>query len=164
MELYRFQAFDSHTSDRLPSDDKIRQTIETMVADLKALRAAPIIDPFTGPAILSGRASGVFFHEIFGHRIEGHRQKERKRRSDLHEEVNQTILPDFISVVDDPTIERTTGIDLNGYYKYDDDGVPAQKVTVVDKGILKNFLMSRSPVSGFEASNGHGRKRPATEP
>jgi len=52
------------------------------------------------------------------------------------------------------------GIDLNGYYKFDDDGVPAQKVTVVGKGILKNFLMSRSPVSGFETSNGHGRKAP----
>src|SRR5262249_20201240 len=65
MELYRFEAFDAHSLDRLPNDDKIRQTIETMVTDLKALRAAPLIEPYTGPAILSGRASGVFFHEIF---------------------------------------------------------------------------------------------------
>src|SRR5437667_8397965 len=75
MELYRFEAFDGHTLDRLPGDDKVTQTIETMVKDLRALRAAPVIEPYTGPAILSGRASGVFFHEIFGHRIEGHRQK-----------------------------------------------------------------------------------------
>src|SRR5205823_5221161 len=74
--------------------------------------------------------------------------------------INQSILPDFISVVDDPTTERLGSTDLNGYYKFDDDGVPAQKVTVVDKGILKNFLMSRSPVAGFETSNGHGRKAP----
>jgi TldD protein len=160
MELYRFEAFDSHTADRLPSDEKIRQTIETMVADLKALRAAPVIEPFTGPAILSGRASGVFFHEIFGHRIEGHRQKSESEGQTFTKKVNQAILPDFISVVDDPTTERMVGVDLNGYYKFDDDGVAAQKVTVVDKGILKNFLMSRSPVSGFETSNGHGRKAP----
>ena len=160
MELYRFEAFDAHSPDRLPSDEKIRQTIETMVADLKALRAAPVIDPFTGPAILSGRASGVFFHEIFGHRVEGHRQKSESEGQTFTKKVNQAILPDFISVIDDPTAERFTGVDLNGYYKFDDDGVLAQKVTVVDKGVLKNFLMSRSPVSGFETSNGHGRKAP----
>ena len=160
MELYRFEAFDSHTMDRLPSDEKLRQTIETMVSDLKALRAAPVIEPFTGPAILSGRASGVFFHEIFGHRIEGHRQKNESEGQTFTKNVNQAILPDFISVIDDPTTERISGVDLNGYYKFDDDGVAAQKVTVVDKGILKNFLMSRSPVSGFEVSNGHGRKAP----
>ena len=72
--------------------------------------------------------------------------------------MNQSILPDFISVVDDPTLERMNGVDLNGYYKFDDDGVAAQKVSVVEKGLLKNFLMSRSPISGFETSNGHGRK------
>src|SRR5262245_32889937 len=160
MELYRFEAFDTHTSDRLPSDEKIRQTIETMVADLKALRVAPVIEPFTGPAILSGRASGVFFHEIFGHRIEGHRQKSESEGQTFTKKVNQSVLPDFISVIDDPTTERIGGIDLNGYYMFDDDGVAAQKVTVVDKGILKNFLMSRSPISGFEASNSHGRKAP----
>jgi TldD protein len=158
MELYRFEAFDSHTSDRLPSDEKIRQTIETMVTDLKALRAAPVIEPFTGPAILSGRASGVFFHEIFGHRIEGHRQKSESEGQTFTKKVNQSILPDFISVVDDPTLERMNGVDLNGYYRFDDDGVAAQKVSVVEKGLLKNFLMSRSPISGFETSNGHGRK------
>lgn len=160
MELYRFEAFDAHSIDKLPNDDTVRKTIDIMVADLKALRAAPVIDPYTGPAILSGRASGVFFHEIFGHRIEGHRQKSESEGQTFTKKVGQEILPDFLSVVDDPTTERIGGIDLNGYYKFDDDGVPAQKVTVVDKGVLKNFLMSRSPVTGFETSNGHGRKAP----
>src|SRR5215468_5660256 len=160
MDLYRFEAFDSHTMDRLPSDEKIRQTIEAMVTDLKALRAAPVIDPFTGPAILSGRASGVFFHEIFGHRIEGQRQKNDNEGQTFAKKVNQSVLPDFISVYDDPTLKQVGGVDLNGTYAYDDDGVAAQRVTVVDKGILKNFLLSRSPVAGFEQSNGHGRKAP----
>src|SRR5206468_10944796 len=74
--------------------------------------------------------------------------------------VNQSVLPDFISVFDDPTLKQVGGIDLNGTYAFDDDGVAAQRVTVVDKGILKNFLLSRSPVAGFEQSNGHGRKAP----
>jgi predicted Zn-dependent protease len=160
MDLYRFEAFDSRTADRLPSDETIRRTIETMVADLKALRVAPIIDPFTGPAILSGRASGVFFHEIFGHRIEGHRQKVESEGQTFTKKINLPILPDFISVSDDPTTRQSNGVDLNGHYSFDDDGVAAQKVSVVEKGILKNFLMSRSPVAGFETSNGHGRKAP----
>jgi TldD protein len=160
MELYRFEAFDAHTADSLPSDETVQQTVEAMVTDLKALRAAPVIEPYTGPAILSGRASGVFFHEIFGHRIEGHRQKSDSEGQTFTKKVNQSILPPFISVVDDPTTERIQGVDLNGYYKFDDDGVAAQKVTVVERGTLKNFLMSRSPVSGFENSNGHGRKAP----
>ena len=146
MDLYRFESFDAHTVDRLPNETVIRQTIETMVQDLKALRAAPVIEPFTGPAILSGRASGVFFHEIFGHRLEGHRQKNENEGQTFTKKVNQPVLPDFISVFDDPTAARASGVDLNGHYAFDDDGVPAQRVTVVDKGILKNFLMSRSPL------------------
>ena len=160
MELYRFEAFDAYSLDRLPSAETVRQTIETMVKDLRALRAAPVIEPYTGPAILSGRASGVFFHEIFGHRIEGHRQKNESEGQTFTKNVNQSVLPDFISVIDDPTAERIGGVDLNGHYAFDDDGIPARKVSVVEKGILKNFLMSRSPISGFENSNGHGRKAP----
>ena len=160
MELYRFEAFDGYSLDRLPNDEQVRQTIEAMVKDLQDLRAAPVIEPYTGPAILSGRASGVFFHEIFGHRIEGHRQKNESEGQTFTKNVNQSVLPDFISVIDDPTAERIGGVDLNGHYAFDDDGIPARKVSVVEKGILKNFLMSRSPISGFENSNGHGRKAP----
>jgi predicted Zn-dependent protease len=160
MDLNRFEAFDIHSLDHLPSEAVIRQAIDSMVADLKALRQAPIIEPFTGPAILSGRASGVFFHEIFGHRIEGQRQKNDNEGQTFTKRVNQPILPDFISVFDDPTLKQVNGIDLNGTYAFDDDGVPAQRVNVVENGILKNFLLSRSPVTGFEQSNGHGRKAP----
>src|SRR5205823_8286656 len=158
MDLNRFEAFDVHSANKLPTDQVIRETIDTMVKDLLALRAAPVIDPYTGPAILSGRASGVFFHEIFGHRIEGQRQKNENEGQTFTKRVNQSVLPDFISVIDDPTAERIGGVDLNGHYAFDDDGIPARKVSVVEKGILKNFLMSRSPISGFENSNGHGRK------
>lgn len=160
MELYRFESFDAHTEGGMPKDSEVRAMVDKMAKDLKALRNAPIVDPFTGPAILSGRAAGVFFHEIFGHRIEGQRQKNDNEGQTFAKQVGKPVLPDFISVVDDPTTEKIGGIDLNGYYTYDDEGVKAQPVNVVENGILKNFLLSRSPVAGFESSNGHGRKAP----
>jgi TldD protein len=100
----------------------------------------------------------VFFHEIFGHRIEGHRQKDEESGQTFSKKVGEPILPAFISVYDDPTLERAGAVELNGHYLYDDEGVKAQRVTVVDKGVLKSFLMSRSPVAGFASSNGHGRR------
>lgn len=160
MDLYRFESFDAHTVRGLPGDNVVQPAIEKMVRDLKALRQAPVIEPYTGPAILSGRASGVFFHEIFGHRMEGQRQKSESEGQTFTRQINKPVLPDFISVFDDPTAKQAEGIDLNGNYAFDDDGVPAQRVTVVDHGILRNFLLSRSPVAGFERSNGHGRKAP----
>ena len=160
MDLFRFESFDAHTVAGMTGDTVIRESIDKMVKDLLALRQAPIIDPFTGPAILSGRASGVFFHEIFGHRIEGHRQKSEDEGQTFTKQIDKPVLPDFITVVDDPTTKQAGAVDLNGHYLYDDEGVPAQSVTVVENGILKNFLLSRSPVAGFEQSNGHGRKAP----
>lgn len=159
MELYKYEAFDAATLDKLPGDDEIKAAVEKLIKDVIALRNAPAMEPFTGPAILSGRASAVFFHEIFGHRIEGHRQKNEEEGQTFTKKINKEVLPEFISVYDDPTVKIYGDKDLNGHYLYDDEGVKAQRVTVVDKGILKNFLMSRSPIKGFSASNGHGRKQ-----
>ena len=159
MDLYKYESFDSRSLDGLPGEKKVKQAIELVVKDLLALRAAPVAEPYTGPAILSGRAAGVFFHEIFGHRIEGHRQKSEEEGQTFTKKINQPVLPDFISVYDDPTQKRMEDEDLSGHYLYDDEGVKAQRVTVVENGVLKNFLMSRSPVAGFEKSNGHGRKQ-----
>ena len=160
MELYRYESFEARAPEKLPDDAAVRAAIEHIVADLKALRAAPVIEPYTGPAILEGRASGVFFHEVFGHRIEGHRQKDEQEGQTYTKKVNEQVLPTFISVYDDPTMERFGTKDLLGSYRYDDEGVKAQRVIVVDKGILKSFLMSRSPIASFSKSNGHGRSYP----
>lgn len=158
MDLYRFESFDAHTEKGLPSDEIITAAMRKMAVDLTALRRAPVIAPFTGPAILSGRASGVFFHEIFGHRMEGHRQKSEDEGQTFTSSVGQLVLPKFLSVYDDPTLESLNGTDLNGFYEYDDEGTRAQAVTVIEHGILRNFLMSRSPIANFPNSNGHGRK------
>jgi len=164
MDLFQYKSFDSHSIEGFADEKTIRNTIEQMAKDLIALREAPVIEPYSGPAILSGQAAGVFFHEIFGHRIEGHRQKDESEGQTFTKKINQSVLPDFISVYDDPTIKKNGSTDLMGFYLYDDEGMKAQRVTVVKKGVLKNFLMSRSPIFGFNKSNGHGRKSAGYNP
>ena len=135
-----------------------------MAADLKALRAAPVEEAYAGPALLSGRAAAVFFHEVLGHRLEGHRQRDENEGQTFTKQVNQLVLPAFLSVADDPTLKELNGVRLSGNYDFDDEGVPAARVEAVDHGILKNFLMSRMPIDNFSQSNGHGRRQAGLMP
>jgi predicted Zn-dependent protease len=159
MELPRYESYFAFTPQGLPDDAAVLKAVEGMIHDLEALRSAPIVDPYTGPAILSGRASGVFFHEIFGHRVEGHRQKSEQEGQTFKKKVGQPVLGANFTVYSDPTLRRLGNSDLVGAYTYDNEGVKARRVVVVDHGILKNFLMSRSPIEGFPQSNGHGRRQ-----
>ena len=163
MEISRYQSFDSDRLEGLPSGPEIAEQIHRLIGELDTLRKAPLAEPYSGPAILVNRASAVFFHEIFGHRIEGHRQKSEMEGQTFARKVNEKILPDFLSIYDDPTLKEFDGKFLRGYFKFDDEGVKAQDVTVVDKGVLKNFLMSRSPINNFSKSNGHGRMQAGME-
>jgi TldD protein len=157
MELLRVETFQAATPDGLPGEAEIAAKIAKMASDLKALRAAPTTEPFDGPALLSGRAAAVFFHEVLGHRLEGHRQRGDQEGQTFTKKINEQVLPQFLTVIDDPTQRRLNGMDLGGWYQYDDEGVPAQPVEVIKDGILRNFLMSRMPIKGFSQSNGHGR-------
>lgn len=159
MELPLYQTYMSFHEGGLPDDATVLNDVHRMVDMLLALVKAPVADPYTGPAILSGRASAVFFHEIFGHRIEAQREKNEDEGQTFKKKVGQQVLPVFLSVYSDPSLKELGGMDLMGYYPYDDEGVKAQRVTVVDKGILRNFLMSRAPIAGFDHSNGHGRRQ-----
>jgi predicted Zn-dependent protease len=160
MELMRVETFQAESLNHLPPEAEIATRVEKMASDLKALRDAPAAEPFDGPALLSGRAAAVFFHEVLGHRLEGHRQRGEKEGQTFTKKVGQLVLPDFLSVVDDPTQRRLNGMDLGGWYEYDDEGMPAARVEVIKDGILKNFLMSRMPIKNFANSNGHGRSQP----
>lgn len=164
MELPRYESFAALTPQGLPDDATVLKAVDKMIADLKALRDAPIVDPYTGPAMLSGRAAAVFFHEVLGHRLEGHRQKSETEGQTFKKMVGQPILPSFLSVDFDPTMKRYGGVDLVGSYTFDDEGVRARPVVAVKDGILQNFLMGRSPVEGFPNSNGHGRAEAGYEP
>jgi TldD protein len=158
MVLPRYESFFSWTIEGLPDDETVIKTVQKMAKDLMALKLAPLMEPYTGPAILSPRATGVFFHEIFGHRIEGQRSKRENEGQTFRDKVGQKVLPDFLSVYSDPTMRKFGSIQLAGYYKFDNEGVKARRVTVVENGTLKNFLMSRLPIDGFPESNGHGRR------
>jgi len=145
------------TEDGLPSAETVLASTRRIVAELKALRRAPELGPYTGPAILEAQATGVYFHEVLGHRLEGHRQDDEEEGQTFADYIGKPILPAFISVQDDPTRAQHEGLSLNGFYRFDDEGVPAASTPLVTGGVLEGFLMGRRPVAGFTASNGHGR-------
>lgn len=160
MNLSQNFIFDAAGEDKLPGEAEIAAALKKVIEQVLALREAPLVEPYIGPAILMNRASGVFFHEIFGHRMEGHRQKDVEEGQTFAKKIGEQILPEFISVRDDATMARFGDADLRGYYKYDDEGVGARDVRLVESGVLKTFLMSRSPLEKFPRSNGHGRREP----
>ncbi len=160
MTLPLTKTYFAFSPDELPNDELLEKDAKDMIRLLKEMRNAELMKTFSGPAILSGEAAGVFFHEIFGHRVEGHRQKDPNSSQTFKNFIDKKILPDFIDVIFDPTINSLKGNPLSGFYMYDDEGVRSQKVVTVENGIFKNFLMSRSPIENFTNSNGHGRKNP----
>lgn len=148
----------------LPSNETILADVNKMINQLERLRVAPLAEPYTGPAILYSHAAGVFFHEIFGHRVEGHRFKDQSDGQTFQGKVQEQVLPATMSITFDPTRSHFNEQALNGHYKFDDEGVEGKKVKVVEKGVLKTFLMSRTPIKGFEKSNGHARTDGGTSP
>jgi predicted Zn-dependent protease len=164
MQLMRVETFQFSDPKKVPSEAEVAATVKKMADDLSALRAAPLAEPYSGPALLSGRAAAVFFHEVLGHRIEGQRQRGRDEGQTFTKKVNEKIMPDFLSVTDDPTLHTMAGTELSGFYRYDDEGTLASRVEVVKDGILKNFLMGRLPVKNFSSSNGHGRAQQGLMP
>ncbi len=164
MELPLYTSYFARTADGLPDEKQLASDAREMMALLGRLRRAPLVDPYSGPAVLSGRAAGVFFHEIFGHRVEGQRQRNVNDAQTFAKSIDMPVLPPFLSVVFDPTVKKRGTTELMGYYQYDDEGVKAQPVTVVDKGILRTFLLNRAPVRTFVKSNGHGRAEPGYAP
>ncbi|MGA2251842.1 TldD/PmbA family protein [Terracidiphilus sp.] len=157
MDLFRAQTFEAETPDGLPSQDKLEASVRELGKSLEALRKAPVTEPFDGPAILSGRAAAVFFHEVLGHRLEGQRQRGDEEGQTFTKDLNKDVLPSFLSVSDDPTVSQFGGTWLSGTYAYDDEGQKARRVDLIQDGVLKTFLMSRLPIASFSESNGHGR-------
>jgi len=164
MDIDRFYSFDWANPSDAPDDKTVLAEGQVLRKELEALVAAPLVEPYAGPALLTGRATAVFFHEVFGHRAEGFRQKDINEGQTFANKVGEPILPKFLSIYDDPT-QRTLGKEiLIGYYPFDDEGTPSERVTLVDQGVLRNFEMSRQPLKGFPVSNGHGRRQIGAQP
>jgi TldD protein len=164
MDLLRVETFQAPSASGLPSESELTAKIDKMAADLSALRKAPVAEPYDGPALLSGRAAAVFFHEVLGHRLEGHRQRDEDEGQTFTKKIGQEVLPKFLTVIDDPTQQEIAGVKLAGAYDFDNEGEPSRRVDVIQDGVLKNFLMSRMPVKDFGNSNGHGRNQPGLMP
>jgi TldD protein len=157
MDLFRAETFEAEDASHLPDQKTLIDKTTAMAKNLEALREAPVTEPFNGPAILSGRASAVFFHEVLGHRLEGQRQRGDDEGQTFTKLLGKQILPTFLSVSDDPTLATFDGVSLSGHYSYDDEGQPARRVDLIKDGVLDTFLMSRLPIASFSTSNGHGR-------
>ena len=164
MDLERYYNFDWTDPASAPDDKAVLAQCGVLQKELEALVKAPLAEPYAGPAMLTGRAAAVFFHEVFGHRDEGFRQKDISEGQTFADKVGELLLPNFISIVDDPTAAKLGSTVLLGNYPYDDEGISAQKVTLVDHGVLRNFEMSRQPLNGFPKSNGHGRRQVGLPP
>ena len=157
MDMFRDETFEADSPAHLPDQKTLMDKAVAMAKNLEELRVAPITQPFNGPAILSGRAAAVFFHEVLGHRLEGQRQRGDEEGQTFTKLLGKEILPSFISVADDPTLAKFQGTWLSGHYDYDDEGQAARRVELIQNGILETFLMSRQPIASVSESNGHGR-------
>jgi len=141
----------------IPSTEGIKSIIRELVEETLRLRKAEVLNPANVPAILESEAAGIMFHEAVGHRLEGERQIDDKDGQTFKQKIGEKIIPPFLSIIDDSTMRNFNNINLLGYYPFDDQGVPGQRVVLAENGILKSFLLSRTPINGFYKSNGHGR-------
>lgn len=157
MELPLYKSYFAHDIKDLPSDNQIIEDAKAISKMISDLRKAPVAESYSGPILMTAKAAGVFFHEIFGHRIEGARLKQESDAQTFKKKVGELVLPEDFSITFDPQIKKYKNIILSGNYTFDDEGIRGQKVKIIDNGILKSFLMSRTPIEGFPNSNGHGR-------
>lgn len=153
----------------LPAPDAVRKSLNVTGSELMALRSAPAAQDYTGPVLFEARAAAPLLAQILGPAVNGARPPVSFTpvmeqllsglggKSDWITRIGARVLPASVTVVDDPGAKEFHGVPLLGAYAVDDEGVRAQKVTLVENGILKNELMSRRPGPDFDQSNGHGR-------
>lgn len=143
--------------EEVPDRAALERLLDDVLAELADLRTAESTGAFIGPALLSGQAASTLFHEALGHRLEGERLIARGESKTFARKRGERILPPGLNVVDDPTLTHCGREPLFGNYRIDDEGVPARRTLLVENGVLRGFLQSRTPIPGSEQSNGHGR-------
>jgi predicted Zn-dependent protease len=157
MPLRNFYSAFARRPDELPDEAQLGTGLEQLARELAELREAAVMEPYSGPTLLSPQSAGVFLHEAIGHRLEGERQISDLEGQTFRGRMGQRILPDFLSIFDDPSAVSHNGKSLHGSYEFDDEGTPSQRAGLVERGVLRDFLRSRTPVEGKTQSNGHGR-------
>lgn len=161
MHLERSYGLTGRAAADLGTADKLRSGVLRILTGLHELRSAPVIgDEYHGPVLFAGAASARTFDELFAHAVAAHRPQlgsTARTVGPFASSYKTRVLPDFMKIVDDPGITEFAGKPVLGAYKIDDEGVPAQAVTLVDNGALRNYLTGREPIRDFPASNGHAR-------
>lgn len=157
MWVESYRSFFAWNENDLPDETKLKSTLKQVMDETLALKQAPKMEAYVGPAIILSPASGVFFHEILGHRLEGHRQESKTQSETFKDKIGKKITAEFLTIVDDPSLNDYRGEPMGGHFLFDDEGVRSRRTLLVENGILKSFLISRKPIKNFPRSNGHGR-------
>ena len=168
MSLARDSGFNVGSMKELPSAADFVARATKLANSLKELRDAPVEEEeYRGPVLFSADATTSIFADLVGENVLGHKPelgKNSRTTGGFAASYKTRVLPDFLSVVDDPTLSSDAGQTLLGHYAIDDEGVPAQRVSLIEKGMLVNYVVGREPIRDFPASNGHGRARVPSSP
>jgi TldD protein len=168
MRISRNPYWTEERPEELPNHEKLLQETTNMLDTIKALRDAPTVDEsYRGPVLFSPDAADDIAAQLIGGNVLGRKPPlGRPNRSigAFATSYKTRVAPKFLTVVDDPTMHTFSGKNVLGSYEVDDEGVKAQPVTVIDSGVLTNYLLGRQPIRDFPSSNGHGRGGPGTAP
>jgi TldD protein len=163
MRLDRSRGYFVPNIKELPSEATLQADATKLLATLKQLRDAPVADEeYRGPVLFSADAASTVFSELVGDNILGYKPdlgQPARTKGAFATSFKSRVLPDFLSVVDDPTLASVDGQSLLGHYDVDDEGVKAMPVSIIENGKLVNYLIGREPIRDFSVSNGHGRAR-----
>jgi predicted Zn-dependent protease len=161
MRLERSQGYVVTGPDELPKPEMVEKDAQKLIATFNALKNAPLVeDEYRGPVLFSADAATAVFERLIAQNVVGVRPElgnMARARGEFGSSFKNRVLPDFFTVVDDPKAKTIDGLTPAGGYDVDDEGVEAQAVTVIEKGVLKNYLLRREPIRDFPRSNGHGR-------
>lgn len=149
----------------IPPLEDLKAAAARLAEDLTALARAPRMKTYLGPVLLEGQAAGEFFNQLLASGLSNPRKiwveqkwaEQYYRSGALTSRLGLRVISPLFDVVDDPTREEFDGQPLIGHYKIDSQGIPARRVRLVERGILKDLLMSRSPTAEHRLSNGHAR-------
>jgi predicted Zn-dependent protease len=168
MQLERSPFYMASTEAELPQPAKLQSDMAKMLGTLKDLREAPLVEEnYRGPVLFSNDAASDVFNGMVGYNLLGIRPKPGESARTIGEfssSYKSRVLPDFLTVVDDPTMKSFQGKSLIGSYEIDEEGVRAKRVPLVKDGMLVDYLLGRMPIRDFPDSNGHGRAAPGQPP
>lgn len=164
--IWNHQFITTQRPSQFPSEEQITKAVDSVAAETDALSKAPLAEDYSGPVLFEQEAAAEMMAEVLTDAIRiqrkplappGSNERNVEIESVWSSRLGAKVTPDWLSIIDDPREQRFHGAPLAGYYDVDDQGVPAERVAIVEKGTLKSFLLSREPVRNFNASNGHGR-------